>query len=174
MSGVTVGIADCRTSNVPTQDLITYALGSCVALAIYDRLARVGGILHYMLPESGLDPVKARESPSMFADTGIPLLFRRCYELGADKRRLVVYVAGGAQVMDNAGMFNIGKRNLLAVRKILWKAGVLIHSEAVGGSISRTLRLEMETGRAWLRAEGSPETEMVSLTKGAPPWHCVS
>ena len=174
MSMVTVGIADCRTSKALEHTLITYALGSCVAVAIHDGVAKVGGMLHYMLPEAGLDPVKARENPCMFADTGIPLLFRRCYELGAEKRRLVVYIAGGAQVMDDAGMFNIGKRNLLAVRKILWKAGVLIHSEAVGGSISRTLRLEMQSGRAWLRTEGLQETEMISLSKGAPAWHCTS
>lgn len=173
MSAITVGIGECKTSNAPEQTLITYALGSCVAVAIHDRVARVGGMLHYMLPDAKLDPVKARENPSMFADTGIPLLFRRCYELGAEKRRLVVFVAGGAQVMDDAGMFNIGKRNLLAVRKILWKAGVLIHSEAVGGSISRTLRLEVETGRAWLRTDGLQETEMISATKGAPGWHCT-
>jgi chemotaxis protein CheD len=61
----------------------------------------------------------------MFADTGIPLLFRRAYECGAEKRRLVVRVVGGAQVMDREGVFNIGKRNYLALRKILWKAGVL-------------------------------------------------
>ena len=76
--------------------------------------------------------------------------------------------------MDEAELFNIGKRNLLAVRKILWKAGVLIHSEAVGGSVSRTLRMEMETGRAWLRTEGLHETEMVSPSKGAPAWRCTS
>jgi chemotaxis protein CheD len=171
---ITVGIADCRVSHEPEQVLVTYALGSCVAVAIHDPVARVGGMLHYMLPESGIDPVKARANPSMFADTGIPLLFRRSYELGAEKRRMVVYIAGGAQVMDEAGVFHIGKRNLLAVRKILWKAGVLIHSEAVGGSMARTLRLEMETGRVWLRTEGLQETEMVSASKGGPSWHCRS
>jgi chemotaxis protein CheD len=165
---VTVGIAECKTSNAAGQALVTYALGSCVALAVHDRVAGVGGMLHFMLPEAGIDPAKAREYPCMFADTGIPLLFRRCYELGADKRRMVVYVAGGAQVMNDAQFLNIGKRNLLAMRKILWRAGVLIHSEAVGGSVSRTLRLEMDTGRAWLRSEGLQETEMILATKGGP------
>src|SRR4051795_4929007 len=107
----------------------------------------------------------------MFADTGIPLLFRRSYEHGADKRRLVVNIAGGAQVMDEAGIFNIGKRNALALRKILWKAGVLIHSEAIGGSVSRTVRLEMKTGRVWLRTEGLQEVEMISQSKEAARCH---
>jgi len=167
LSIVTVGIADCRISRTPEDVLITYALGSCVAVAIYDPVAHVGGLLHYMLPESAIDPAKARTQPYMFADTGIPLLFRSSYEQGADKKRLVVAIAGGAQVMDEAGIFNIGKRNALALRKILWKAGVLIDGESIGGSVSRTVRLEMGTGRVWLRTEGLQEMEMLSKSKGA-------
>jgi chemotaxis protein CheD len=167
-----VGIADCRLSKSPEDVLVTYALGSCVGVAIYDPVARVGGLLHYMLPESAIDPSKARDNPYMFADTGIPLLFRRSYELGAEKRRLIVCVAGGAQVMDEAGVFNIGKRNALALRKILWKAGVLIHSESLGGFVSRTVRMDLNTGRVWLHSAGIEETEMLSQSKGG--LHCAS
>jgi chemotaxis protein CheD len=167
-----VGVADCRLSNSPEDILVTYALGSCVGVAIYDPVAKLAGMLHYMLPESGIDPAKARDNPHMFADTGIPLLFRRSYEMGAEKRRLIVCVAGGAQVMDEAGVFNIGKRNALALRKILWKAGVLIHSESLGGSLSRTVRMEVQTGKIWLRTEGKQEIEMVSHLKGG--FHCAS
>ena len=174
MSVVTVGIADCKISNLSDQTLVTYALGSCVAVAIHDPVAGVGGLLHYMLPESGIDPAKALENPYLFADTGIPLLFRRSYEAGAEKQRLIVSVAGGAQVMDDAGVFNIGKRNCLALRRILWKAGVLIRSQAVGGSGSRTVRLEVGSGRVWLRAEGLHETEMVFQAKGGPAWDFAS
>lgn len=166
MGVVSVGVADCRLSKSPDDSLVTYALGSCIGIAIYDPVARVGGLLHYMLPESSLDPAKARDNPHMFADSGIPLLFRRSYEMGAEKSRLIVCVAGGAQVMDEAGVFNIGKRNILALRKILWKAGVLIHGESLGGSVSRTVRMEMNTGRVWLRSEGMQETEMVKNWKG--------
>lgn len=174
MSVVTVGIADCRISNLADQTLVTYALGSCVAVAIHDPVARVGGLLHYMLPESGIDPAKARENPYMFADTGIPLLFRGAYELGAEKSRMMVSIAGGAQVIDDGGVFNIGKRNCLALRRILWKAGVLIRSEAVGGFTSRTMRLEVGTGRVWLRGEDWHDTEMVvSQSKGGPVWDCA-
>ena len=171
MSVTTVGIADCRISNSPEDVLVTYALGSCVAVLIYDPVARTAGLLHYMLPESGIDPVKARSNPYMFADTGVPLLFRRSYELGAQKRRLVVSIAGGAQAMDEVGIFNIGKRNYLALRKILWKAGVLIHNEAVGGAVSRTVRLEVSTGRVWLRSEGKQEVELAAKPKGDPSCH---
>jgi chemotaxis protein CheD len=164
VNSVVVGVADCRISADPEIVLVTYALGSCIAVMIHDPLAGVGGLLHFMLPEASLDRQKAQQNPFMFADTGIPLLFRSAYEQGADKRRLVVWVAGGAQVMDPAGVFNIGKRNHLALRKILWKAGVLVHSEEVGGTHSRTVRLEVGSGRALLRGAGEDEREMaVSL-----------
>lgn len=174
---VVVGIADCQISKSCDQVLVTYALGSCIAVAIHDPVAGVGGLLHYMLPESSISPAKAAENPYMFADTGIPLLFRRAYECGAEKRRLVVRVAGGSQVMDSEGVFNIGKRNYLALRKILWKAGVLVHAEDVGGNLSRTVRLEVGTGRFWLRGAGSVEQELappVSAAKGGRPWLSVS
>lgn len=175
MKPVVVGIADCQISNVPDQVLVTYALGSCIAVAIHDPVAGVGGLLHYMLPESSIDPAKADERPYMFADTGIPLLFRRAYQHGADKRRLVVRVAGGAQVMDPQGVFNIGKRNYLALRKILWKAGVLLQAEHVGGTSSRTVSLEVGTGRFWLRGPGSEDREVTSpAQKGFDSWRSVS
>ncbi len=157
-----VGVADCQVSNDPKCTLVTYALGSCIAVMIHDPLARVGGLLHFMLPESALDRDKAQEKPFMFADTGIPLLFQSAYRLGADKRRLVVSVAGGAQMMDPHGVFNIGKRNHLSMRKILWKAGVLVHAEEVGGLVSRTVRLEISSGRVLLRGAGELEQEMVA------------
>lgn len=160
MQTVIVGIADCQVSNDPACALVTYALGSCIAVAIWDPVARVGGLLHYMLPDSGIDGAKSRERPYMFADTGVPLLFRRAYELGAEKRRMLVRVAGGAQVMDDNGVFDIGRRNYLALRRILWQAGVLIHAEDVGGTVSRSVRLEVPTGLMWLRTAGSAEREM--------------
>src|SRR5580698_4934175 len=177
MANLVVGIADCQVSKSPDQVLVTYALGSCIAVAIHDPVAGVGGMLHYMLPESAISPAKAGENPYMFADTGIPLLFRRAYEFGAEKRRLVVRVAGGAQVMDREGVFNIGKRNYLALRKILWKAGVLVQAEDVGGTASRTVRLEVGSGRFWLRGPGSAEREMAppgSAAKGVNTWLSAS
>ena len=177
MANVVVGVADCQISKSRDQVLVTYALGSCIAVAIHDPVAGVGGLLHYMLPESAISPAKAGENPYMFADTGIPLLFRRAYEYGAEKRRLVVRVAGGAQGMDSEGIFNIGKRNYLALRKVLWKAGVLVQAEDVGGNVPRTVRLEVGSGRFWLRGAGSAEWELApscSATKGVNSWPCVS
>ena len=146
MRTVVVDIADFKVSNDPDTILITYSLGSCIGLAIYDPAARVGGLLHFMLPESTLSPEKARANPAMFCDTGVPRLFHVAYELGAQKSRLQVKVAGGAMLLDENGTFNIGKRNYLALRKLLWKNGVLIDAEDVGGCISRTLSLNLATG----------------------------
>ncbi|HUI57591.1 MAG TPA: chemotaxis protein CheD [Bryobacteraceae bacterium] len=160
MNSLVVGVGDCRVSDDPESVLVTYALGSCIAVLIHDPVARVGGLLHFMLPESGLDRAKARENPFMFADSGIPLLFRGAYELGAEKQRLVVTAAGGAQIMDPQGVFNIGKRNYLTMRKVLWKAGVLVHAEHVGGLASRTVRLEVANGKVQLRSAGERAAEL--------------
>jgi len=163
---LTVGVGDCRVSSAAESVLATYALGSCIAVAIHDPVAAVGGLLHFMLPESSLNPVKASQNPFMFADTGIPLLFNAAYRLGAEKRRLVVRAAGGAQVMDESGLFNIGKRNYLALRKILWKAGVMIQGEEIGGTASRTVRLEVATGRFLIRGPGMADREMPVAANG--------
>ena len=147
MRTVVVGIGDCKVTDEPVE-MVTYALGSCIAVVIWDPVARVGGLLHFMLPESAVDrDMQGLANPYRYADTGTPLLFRAAYEKGAEKRRLVVRLAGGANVVDAGGVFNIGRRNYAAVRKILWKAGVLVHGEDVGGAVSRTVRLEVATGR---------------------------
>jgi chemotaxis protein CheD len=156
MSLLVVGMADALVCDDPGGVLATYALGSCIALAIHDPVARVGGLLHFMLPDSSIDPEKAARNAWMFADTAIPLLFRKAYDLGAVKRRLVVRAAGGAQIMDAAAVFNIGKRNCLAMRKILWKAGVLLQHEDVGGNISRSVRLDVGTGVFSVRSAENP------------------
>jgi chemotaxis protein CheD len=156
-----VGISDCKVSNDADSMLVTYALGSCIAVALYDPVVKLGGLLHYMLPEGALDTQKARQNPYMFGDTGIKALLEAVRAAGAQPRRMVVRLAGGAQVLDSDGVFQIGKRNYLAARKTLWKAGVLISAEAVGGEVSRTTRLELATGRMWVREGGGIEKELM-------------
>jgi len=160
MEQIVVGIADCRVASQAGQVLVTFALGSCIGLSIYDARAKVGGLLHYMLPDSAIDPVRGRDNPFMFADTGIPLLIGQVCAKGAKRGQLVAHAAGGASIMDPNNVFDIGKRNYIALRKILWKTGILLNSEAVGGGNSRTVRLEVETGRLWLQ-EGCGQREMV-------------
>lgn len=155
----TVDIADLAVSNDPNATLVTYSLGSCIGVTIWDPQSRVGGMLHYMLPDASINPEKAKSIPAMFGETGIPLLFRSAYALGAVKTRLVVKVAGGAQLLGDSQLFDIGKRNYLLLRKLLWKNGVLIDKEDVGGSVSRTIRLDIGTGRFTMR-RGGEEVEL--------------
>ena len=150
----TVGISDMKLSNRTEDMLVTYALGSCVGVSIFDPVAGVGGLIHCMLPLSKIDRDKAAANPCMFVDTGIPKLFLDAYRLGAQKDRMVVKVAGGSQIHDDQGRFRIGERNYATLRKILWKNNVLIGGEDIGGSISRTVYLEMDTGRTLLKVNG--------------------
>ena len=134
--------------------MVTYALGSCIAVVVYDPVAVVGGLLHLMLPDSTLDQKKAAESPAMFADTGIPLLFKSCYRLGADKKRMKVKLAGGASILDDTNYFRIGQKNITAVRKIFWKNNVMVHAEDTGLNFNRTVRLQIGDGKCFIKMPG--------------------
>jgi len=155
---IIVGVSDMKVSKDPAATLITYSLGSCIGIAVYDPVAKAGGLLHYMLPESQLDELKAKNNPFMFADTGIPALFKETYRLGAKKQRMKVVVVGGAQILDQKGFFNIGKRNHMAVRKIFWKNQVMIDHEDVGSSVNRTVRVDIATGEIHIKVSGVGET----------------
>jgi len=151
---LTVDIADIKVSNDPECVIVTYALGSCIAVMLHDPARRIGGMIHYMLPLSETSPDKAKLKPAMFADTGIPLLFEEMYRHGCDKRDLVVKVAGGGALYDDKGMFNIGQRNYTVLRKLFWKNGVIIKAEDVGGAKSRTARLWVGTGKVTISSQG--------------------
>ncbi|RZB36337.1 MAG: chemotaxis protein CheD [Desulfobacteraceae bacterium Eth-SRB2] len=155
-----VGVSDMKVTNDIEATLVTYSLGSCIGVAIYDPVARVGGLLHYMLPESSLDQEKARKNPYMFADTGIPALFKAAYKLGAKKQRMKVIVVGGSQVLDQKGFFNIGKRNDIAVRKMFHKNNVIIDYKDVGGTVNRTIKLAINTGDTCLKVSGKGEKKI--------------
>jgi chemotaxis protein CheD len=154
MSLVVVEIADLKVSSDPNAVLITYALGSCIAAIVYDPVVKAGGMIHYMLPLSESSPDKAKERPAMFADTGIPMLFHAMYALGCRKNDLVVKVAGGGALYDDHGHFAIGQRNYTILRKMFWKAGVMISAEDVGGAKSRTARLFVGSGRCTITSSG--------------------
>ncbi|MCA9672021.1 MAG: chemotaxis protein CheD [Myxococcales bacterium] len=153
-NNLTVDIADYKVSADPSAVLVTYALGSCIGVLVHDPVRRIGGLIHFMLPLSSANPQKARLRPAMFADTGVPALFESLYALGARKEDLVVRAAGGSNLHDTQGMFNIGKRNYTVLRKLLWKNHILIASEDVGGCRSRTVRLYVGSGEATVSSQG--------------------
>jgi chemotaxis protein CheD len=158
---VVVGLAELAVSNNPNAILTTYALGSCVGIAIYDREARVGGLLHCMLPDSTIDPAKAQAHPGMFVDTGLTALLRAACQLRADRRRMQVFLAGGARIMDDQNLFNIGGRNLAAFAECLRRENLRVTAEQVGGQGNRTIGLSIETGRIRLKVSGqSQEVEL--------------
>jgi chemotaxis protein CheD len=146
-----VGISDFYVSNDADDVLITYSLGSCIGVVMYDPAAKVGGMIHYMLPLSKISPDKAKTKPAMFADTGITLLLNKVFRMGADKKHLIVKAAGGSELLDQNKIFNIGERNYLILRKIMWKNNILIKSADVGKNASRTMKLEMATGRVTIK-----------------------
>jgi chemotaxis protein CheD len=151
-----VGIADKVVSNDPGAELVTYSLGSCLGITLYDPAKRIGGLLHVMLPNSAISAAKAASCPMMFVDTGVPRLFHALYELGADRARLVLKVAGGAQFLDPDGVFNIGERNQAALAELLRRNGFSIQAEDLGGVSSRTLRLQLDSGRVQIHSPGRP------------------
>ncbi len=150
----TVGISEMLVSRQPEDILVTYSLGSCVGVAVYDPEIQVGGLIHCMLPLSRLDPERAKRTPEMFTDTGIPALLKAVLDLGASRKRLVVRVAGGAAPLSDNGVFKIGERNYTVLRKVLWKNDILIAGESVGGTVARTMTLYMDTGRTTVRTGG--------------------
>lgn len=155
MSSQVVSISDLKISDQDGDTIVTYSLGSCIGMAVYDPVRKIGGMIHYMLPASKISPDKAEKNPAMFADTGVPLLLNQLLQMGAQKSRLLIKVAGGAQLMDDNKVFNIGERNFLMLRKILWANNLLIKGQDVGGAKARTLKMEIATGRVTVRSAGT-------------------
>lgn len=149
-----VGISDMCVTTDSSAVLVTYSLGSCIGLTLYDPNARVGGMLHAMMPLSTADPSKAAEKPAMYTDTGVASLLQAMFDRGATRRSIVAKVAGAATNADG-GMFRIGERNYMILRKLLWKNEILIAAEDVGGSAPRTMLLEMESGRTIIKSGDS-------------------
>lgn len=150
----TIGIAEMMVSSNLDDILVTYSLGSCVGVAIYDPEAHIGGLIHCMLPLSKSSPDKAKQNPMMFTDTGVSRMLQQMFDMGADRKRMVAKVAGAAVMLDDKGMFKIGERNHTVLRKVLWKNNILISAEDVGGTIARTMSLHLDDGRTMIKSNG--------------------
>jgi chemotaxis protein CheD len=151
---IIVGVADMRYSDQPDDVIITYSLGSCIGLTLFDSEKQIGGLVHCMLPLSKANTEKAAINPYMFIDSGITAFLQILFDMGAQRKSLVAKVAGGAQIMDDKGLFNIGERNNTVVKKMLWKNNILISGEEVGGDIPRTMSLVLATGKTILKTSG--------------------
>ena len=150
-----VGVADMKVSSSQGDIIVTHALGSCLGIAVHDPVSCVGGLFHVMLPSSSVNPEKATTNPFMFVDKGTPKFFKELYAAGAEKKRMKIKVAGGAALgTDGDDFFAIGKRNFVMLRKLFWKNGIVISGDDTGGSISRTMYLDVTTGRTLLTSGG--------------------
>lgn len=151
---IVIDISDAKVSNNPSDVLVTYSLGSCIGVCLYDPAVHIGGMLHYQLPTSTMDPSRAQSKPFMFADTGMKLLMDKLTSMGANRKRFQIRIAGGASMATGPQGFDIGKRNYLSIRKILWSNGMIINSEDVGGNSARNLYLDMADGTVTVRSNG--------------------
>lgn len=152
---IIVNVSDLKVSGNPADDLITYSLGSCIAVCMYDRSAHIGGMLHFQLPDSKIDPQRSAREPLMFADTGMKTLVDKLVSLGANRKKMQIKIAGGAKMDTGPKGFEIGKRNHLAIKKVLWRNGMFIDAEDVGGSSPRNMEMDISDGTVTIESNGS-------------------
>ena len=161
MGLVIIGIGGIGVSNAVDDVLKTLALGSCVGVMVYSPKLRVAGLIHIALPESKINQQLAQEKPCYFADTGIHFLMNELSKFGlllySD---LVIKITGGSNIMDPEQRFDIGTRNVLAVKKNLWRYKLGPIAEDVGGNKSRTVKMAVETGKIILSSPSIGEWEL--------------
>jgi chemotaxis protein CheD len=153
---IVVGMAELGTTKAPATELAAYFVGSGLAVIAFDQSQKIGGIIHALLPDSKVDPAKARLKPQLFVDTAIPLLIEAMIQLGAKPETLVLKISGAAQFLDERSIFNIGERNLQAAKSSLAQNSVAPHSMDIGGKYSRSVRLDVSTGQVTVQSPGSP------------------
>lgn len=158
-----VGVGGLAVSKNPAESIKTFALGSCVAVIMLHPPTRSVGMVHVALPDSAVARGSANDRPGYFADTGIPVLLKEMAKIGANSpgnKGMVVKLAGGAKVLDPNNIFNVGKRNILAIKKILWSLGMGAVAEDLGANFSRTVSVEVKTGRITISSPGKQDWQI--------------
>lgn len=154
MATIKVGMADLNICKAPDM-ITTLGLGSCIGIAVYDPVLKIGGLAHTMLPDS--TQMRNNSNIAKFADTGIEELVKRVVMAGANKRRLVAKIAGGAKMFQVSGLStvgNVGERNAQASRAKLKQLGIPLLAEDTGLNYGRTVELYPETGEFRIKAVG--------------------
>ena len=147
---VKVGMADYKVGRSPST-LISYGLGSCIGVSLYDPVKKIGGLLHIMLPDS--TQARSSDNPAKFADTGIPLMIND----------VVAKIAGGAQMFSFSNatdIMRVGNRNALTCKQILKRNGIKVIAEDTGGTYGRTVSIDLETGLYKVKTIDRGEKEM--------------
>ncbi len=151
---IKVGMADLNVAKAP-DILTTLGLGSCIGLALFDPVTKVGGLVHYMLPDS--TKLRNNSNIAKFGDTGIRELCKRVIAEGANKRRLVAKIAGGAKMFETSGLSgigNVGDRNAEEAKIVLKELGIPLIAEETGLNYGRTVELHCDTGEFYIKAVG--------------------
>ncbi len=154
MATIKAGMADLNICKAPDM-ITTLGLGSCIGIALYDPVVKIGGLAHIMLPDSR--QMRNNSNIAKFADTGIEELVRRVVAAGANKRRLVAKIAGGAKMFEVnglSGIGNVGERNAIASREKLKQLGIPLLAEDTGLNFGRTVELYPATGEFYIKAVG--------------------
>jgi chemotaxis protein CheD len=150
-----VGISDRKVAGAPAT-MVTYALGSCVGVALYDGKSKIGGLAHIMLPDSNAIS-GAANNRMKFADTGIEDLVADMVSLGADMDEVTAKIVGGSnmfRIADDSLIASIGGRNVESVKDVLGGLGIRITAEDVGSDYGRTLYFDLETGKVKVQSLG--------------------
>ena len=153
-----VGIGDMKLGR-QEGTIITYALGSCIGIALYDPMIKLGALVHIMLPER----VNSDANIFKYADTGVRETLRKLYAYGAVKHRLTAKIAGGAKMFDMKGgssLGNIGDRNAQSVKRVLAQEGIRGLKEDTGANYARTMSIDLQTGMVLIKTFGRPELRL--------------
>ena len=150
---IDVGIGEFKHSGEASDVIKTYGLGSCVALVVYNKNRKIAGMIHIALPEASVNPPKAKLLPGYFADTGVPMVIDWIDRITGGNRKTFSYrLYGGASILDENNRFDIGRRNALAIKRLLWRYGCGVIKEDVGGTSSRTVSIDVSTGEVAVKA----------------------
>ena len=154
-----IGIADMKLAR-GQGTLVTYALGTCIGICLWDPLLKIGALVHIMLP---INMETNRTSPFKYADTGIRLTISKMEFMGAKRTRIIAKIAGGAKMFNvpaNSNLGNIGQRNIESVHQVLRQEGIRLLKEDVGGSAARTLFFDVATGEGTVKIYGNVERKL--------------
>ena len=158
---LSIGLGEMQVSGDPGVVMVCYGLGSCIGLSLYDPVAKIGALAHIVLPDSSLS--RAGDAESKYANSCVPFVLDKLLKKGAKANRLIIKIAGGAQVLQVAGLKNrldIGARNTEAVREAMIKAGLTLKAQDVGGNFGRTMQFFINTGKITIKTVGKGEKEL--------------
>ena len=156
-----VNFSELKISQNPVETLVAFSIGSGIAVSMYDSVARIGGLLNFVLPDSSVVlPERVKRYPFMFADTGLTLLLEALTDIGANTDSIKVVIAGGAKILDQTSDFNLGLKNHRAVTSILSCNRLSIDHEDIGGCSRRMLSLDIGSGSSIIKTPGREEVKV--------------